>query len=83
VRWDPNQRCKRCRFGNYFGVMQIPMPRRTRPQRGGREGQPRVAIVNETLVRQLLRGQRPVGIRIDWAGNEPHEWLTIVGLRRT
>src|SRR5262249_51642539 len=53
-------------MGEYFGVMQIPI-------RGGRdfreidrEGQPRVAIVNEAFVRQLLPGQNPVGTRIDW-----------------
>jgi putative ABC transport system permease protein len=68
-------------MGDYFGVMQIPI-------RGGRdfsamdrEGQPRVAIVNETFVRQLLPGQNPIGTRIDWArANEPHEWMTIVGV---
>jgi putative ABC transport system permease protein len=67
-------------MGDYFGVMQIPL-------RGGRdfsamdrEGQPRVAIVNEAFVRQLLPGQNPIGARIDWAGNEPHEWMTIVGV---
>ena len=68
-------------MGDYFGVMQIPI-------RGGRdfsaidrEGQPRVAIVNETFVRQLVPGQNPIGIRIDWArSNEPHEWMTIIGV---
>ena len=68
-------------MGNYFGVMQIPI-------RGGRdfsemdrEQQPRVAIVNETFVRQLLPGRDPIGTRIDWArSNEPHEWMTIIGV---
>jgi putative ABC transport system permease protein len=68
-------------MGDYFGVMQIPI-------RGGRdfgamdrEGQPLVAIVNETFVRQLLPGQNPIGARIDWARtNEPHQWMTIVGV---
>jgi len=67
--------------GDYFGVMQIPI-------RGGRdfgamdrEGQPLVAIVNETFVRQLLPGQNPIGARIDWARtNEPHQWMTVVGV---
>jgi putative ABC transport system permease protein len=46
-----------------------------------REGQPRVAIVNETFVRHLLPGQNPIGTRIDWArSNEPHEWMTIIGV---
>ena len=68
-------------MGNYFGVMQIPI-------RGGRdfsemdrEQQPRVAIVNETFVRQLLPGRDPIGTRIDWArSNEPLEWMTIIGV---
>jgi putative ABC transport system permease protein len=68
-------------MGDYFGIMQIPI-------RGGRdframdrEGQPRVVIVNEAFVRQLLPGQNPIGTRIDWArSNEPHEWMTIIGV---
>jgi putative ABC transport system permease protein len=67
-------------MGNYFGVMQIPMRAGRDFSAMDREGQPRVAIVNETFVRQLLRGQSPIGIRIDWAGNEPHKWMTIVGV---
>jgi len=66
---------------NYFGVMQIPV-RSGRDFTGmDREGQPRVAIVNEAFVRQLLPGQNPIGTRIDWArSNEPHEWMTIIGV---
>ena len=67
-------------MGDYFGVMQIPI-------RGGRdfsamdrEGQPRVAIINETFARQLLPGRNPIGMRIDWARNETREWMTIVGV---
>jgi putative ABC transport system permease protein len=68
-------------MGDYFGVMQIPL----RAGRGfsamDREGQPRVAIVNETFARQLLPGQNPIGARIDWArSNEPHKWMTIIGV---
>jgi ABC-type antimicrobial peptide transport system, permease component len=68
-------------MGNYFGVMQIPIRAGRDFSAMDREGQPRVAIVNETFVRQLLRGQSPVGTRIDWArSNEPHEWMTIIGV---
>ena len=67
-------------MGNYFGVMQISMRAGRDFSAMDREGQPRVAIVNETFVRQLLRGQSPIGIRIDWAGKEPHEWMAIVGV---
>ena len=67
-------------MGNYFGVMQIPVRAGRDFSAMDREQQPRVAIVNETFVRQLLPSQSPIGIRIDWAGNEPHEWMTIVGV---
>jgi len=68
-------------MGKYFGVMQIPL-------RGGRdfsamdrEGQPRVAIVNEAFARQLLPGQNPIGVRINWArADDPNDWMTIVGV---
>jgi putative ABC transport system permease protein len=67
-------------MGNYFGVMQIPL----RPGRDfsamDREGQPRVAIVNQAFVQQLLSGENPIGTRIDWARNEAHEWMTIIGV---
>ena len=67
-------------MGDYFGVMQIPVRAGRDFSAMDRERQPRVAIVNETFVRQLLPGQSPIGIRIDWAGNEPHEWMTIIGV---
>jgi len=67
-------------MGNYFGVMQTPVRAGRNFSAMDREEQPRVAIVNEAFVRQLLPGQSPIGIRIDWAGNEPHEWMTIVGV---
>jgi putative ABC transport system permease protein len=67
-------------MGNYFGVMQIPIHAGHDFSEMDREGQPRVAIVNEAFVRQLLPGQNPIGTRIDWARNEAHEWMTIVGV---
>jgi len=67
-------------MGNYFGVMQIPIRAGRDFSAMDREGEPRVVIVNETFVRQLLPGQSPIGICIDWAGNEPHEWMTIIGV---
>jgi putative ABC transport system permease protein len=68
-------------MGNYFGVMQIPLRAGRDFSAMDRERQPLVAIVNETFARQLLPGQNPIGTRIDWArSNEPHEWMTIVGV---
>jgi putative ABC transport system permease protein len=67
-------------MGDYFGVMQIPVRAGRNFSAMDREEQPRVAIVNEAFVRQLLPGQNPIGIRIDWARNESHEWMTIIGV---
>jgi putative ABC transport system permease protein len=67
-------------MGEYFPVMQIPVRAGRDFSAMDREGQPRVAIVNETFARQVLPGQSPIGTRIDWAGNEPHEWMTIIGV---
>jgi putative ABC transport system permease protein len=68
-------------MGDYFGVMQIPIRAGRDFRAMDREQQPRVAIVNEAFVRQLLPGQNPIGTRIDWArSNEPHEWMTIIAV---
>ena len=68
-------------MGDYYGVMQIPIRAGRDFSAMDREGQPLVAIVNETFVRQLLPGQNPIGMRIDWArSNEAHKWMTIVGV---
>jgi len=67
-------------MGDYFGVMQIPRRAGRDFSAMDRERQPRVAIVNEAFVRQLLPGQNPIGTRIDWARNEAHDWMTIVGV---
>ena len=67
-------------MGDYYGVMQIPIRAGRDFSAMDREGQPRVAIVNEAFVRQLLPGQNPIGTRIDWARSETHKWMTIVGV---
>jgi putative ABC transport system permease protein len=68
-------------MGDYFGVMQIPIRAGRNFGAMDREGQPRVAIVNEAFVRQLLPVQNPIGTRINWTRfNEPHAWMTIIGV---
>jgi putative ABC transport system permease protein len=68
-------------MGDYFGVMQIPVRSGRDFSAMDRAGQPRVAIVNETFVRQLLPGQNPIGRRINWArADDPNDWMTIVGV---
>ncbi|MHB8501796.1 MAG: ADOP family duplicated permease [Candidatus Acidiferrales bacterium] len=68
-------------MGDYFRVMQIPV----RAGRGftdlDREGQPLVAVVNETFVKQFFPHENPLGARFDWARSKPpHQWMTIVGV---
>jgi putative ABC transport system permease protein len=67
-------------MGNYFGVMQVPLRAGRDFSAMDREQQPRVAIVNQAFVQQLLPGQDPIGIRIDWARSNPHQWMTIIGV---
>jgi putative ABC transport system permease protein len=68
-------------MGEYFGVMQIPIRNGRDFSAMDREGQPRVAIVNEEFVRELLPGQNPLGARIDWTrSSDPPEWMTIIGV---
>jgi putative ABC transport system permease protein len=67
-------------MGDYFRVMQIPV----RAGRGftdsDREGQPLVAIVNESFVKEFFPHENPLGERIDWARTESPKWMTIVGI---
>lgn len=68
-------------MGDYYRVMQIPIRAGRDFSEMDREGQPRVAIVNETFVRQLLRGQNPIGSRINWArADDPNDWMTVIGV---
>jgi putative ABC transport system permease protein len=68
-------------MGNYFDVMQIPILAGRDFSAMDREGQPGVAIVNETFARQLLPGQDPIGSRINWArSDKPNDWMTIAGV---
>ncbi|MGB2670581.1 MAG: ABC transporter permease [Candidatus Acidiferrum sp.] len=68
-------------MGDYFRVMQIPV----RAGRGftdmDREGQPLVAVVNETFVETFFPHENPLGARVDWGRSKlPHQWMTIIGV---
>jgi putative ABC transport system permease protein len=63
----------------YFETMGIPLEGRDF-NRADRIGGPSVAVVNQTLVRQLFAGESPIGKRI-WAGYSPAtEQLEIIGV---
>ncbi|MGH9678198.1 MAG: FtsX-like permease family protein, partial [Candidatus Acidiferrum sp.] len=68
-------------MGDYFGVMQIPVRDGRALTDADREGQPSVAVVNETFVKQFFPHDNPLGARIDWARSKPpHQWMTIIGI---
>jgi putative ABC transport system permease protein len=67
----------------YFGAMGLRVTNGRFFTKHDREDQPRVAIVNETLVRRYFPEQNPLGKRIKM-GNAtgPFPWLSIVGVVR-
>lgn len=68
-------------MGDYFRVMQIPLRAGRVFTPMDREGQPLVAVVNETFVHEFLPHENPLGARLDWARSKPpHQWMTIVGV---
>ena len=70
-------------MGDYFSVMQIPVISGRGFTEMDRENQPLVAVVSEELVRRFFPNENPLGARIDFARtNEPHQWMTIVGVVR-
>jgi putative ABC transport system permease protein len=70
-------------MGEYFGVMKIPIVAGRGLTEIDRENQPLVAVVSEELVRRFFPHENPLGARIDFARtNEPHQWMTIVGVAR-
>jgi len=68
-------------MGNYFRVMQIPLRAGRDFTPMDREGQPRVAVLNEEMVREFFPHENPIGKRIGWAGDAgPPQWMTVIGV---
>ncbi len=65
---------------DYFRTMQIPIVAGREFSAQDREGQPRVAIVNQTMARRFWPGQSSLGHRIKSSGQG--HWYTIVGVAR-
>jgi macrolide transport system ATP-binding/permease protein len=65
---------------DYFHTMQIPIVAGRDFSTSDREGQPLVAIVNQSMARRFWPGQSPLGHRLKtWSGGQ---WYTIVGVAR-
>ena len=63
----------------YFRTLRMPLPAgRSFGQQDG-PGSPPVAIVSESVARQLWAGRNPIGQTLDWNGSRPHEVIGVVG----
>jgi Acidobacterial duplicated orphan permease len=68
-------------FSDYFKTMRIPI--RAGQAFTGRETMesPRIAIISQTLARQLFADSDPIGKRIKWGSpTSPAPWCTIIGV---
>lgn len=67
--------------GNYFETFGIALRRGRLFNDDDRLESARVAIVNETAVREFWPGQYPIGNRVKWGVLQtPFPWMTIVGV---
>lgn len=67
---------------SYFDTMEMRVVAGRGLTAADREGAPRIAVVNETFVRNYMRGEDPIGKNVtlgtEYDGSLP--WLTIVGV---
>jgi putative ABC transport system permease protein len=66
----------------YLRTMAIPLLRGREMGEQDTENQPLVALVNETMAKELWPGEDPVGKRIKFPGSarNPQPWRTVVGV---
>lgn len=65
---------------DYFRSMQIPLLRGRVFSDADQANSEQVAIVNATLVQRYLRGEDPLGRRLNVASPDRPEWWTVVGV---
>jgi len=67
---------------DYLQTMCIPLRQGRALTERDTENTPMVALINETMARELWPGQSPVGKRIKFPGSEknPQPWRTVVGV---
>ena len=67
--------------GNFFSAMGLPIARGRDFEERDTAGSPAVAIVNETMARQLWPGREAIGKRLRlYYDKDRQHWLTIVGV---
>ena len=68
----------------YLRAMEIPLVKGRALDDRDTENAPMVALVNETMARQLWPGQDPLGKRVKFPGSEknPQPWRDVVGVVR-
>jgi len=66
----------------YFRTMGIPMLEGRDLTPGDREGAKKVAVVNEIFAHDFFKNENPIGRRFRRAGNDPNDWVEIVGVVR-
>jgi putative ABC transport system permease protein len=66
----------------HFAQLRIPLRAGRLPDSHDRSESPQVAVVNETLVREVMRGENPLGKRISFASDDQGKplWNEIVGV---
>jgi putative ABC transport system permease protein len=66
--------------GDYFRLMGIPLlaGRDFGPE--DRTGSLHVAIVNRTFAEKYFQSQDPIRSRVEWARENPPDWMTIIGV---
>jgi putative ABC transport system permease protein len=67
---------------NYFRAMGVPLLEGRAFTESDVAGRPEVAIINETIARQLFPGEDPIGkrIKLGRADDSNESWLTVVGV---
>ena len=70
---------------DYFRTMRVPLVSGRDVSADDRSGQPRVAVINETMARQFFPAGNAVGARFVFSSTRPErddQWITIVGVAR-
>ena len=76
---DPDLASRVVVSDGYFAALGIPVSRGRPFAPSDRAGAPLVAVINESLARQMWPGEDPVGRRVR-TGNSSAAWLSVVGV---